>query len=130
MKSKLTYGYRFTACLLLLLYLLSPLRVFQPFLTYQVNYEYISKVLCVNKDKPKLECNGKCHLKKELKKQTESDSENPTSVVKLTLSEELIYPGAGVEKIETILIENTFSSLNILFHSDADLNKITPPHKS
>lgn len=35
---------------------------------YQINKEYIAKVLCVNKSKPKMHCNGKCHLKKELNK--------------------------------------------------------------
>ncbi|TDD78925.1 hypothetical protein E0F89_03950 [Flavobacterium caseinilyticum] len=48
-----------------------------PVLEYVVNYEYISKVLCINKDKPKLECNGKCHLMKELAKA--SDAETPLS---------------------------------------------------
>ena len=37
-----------------------------PVIEYVANYDYITKVLCVNIDKPALECNGKCHLKKEL----------------------------------------------------------------
>ncbi|MEN9488966.1 MAG: hypothetical protein RL494_1231 [Bacteroidota bacterium] len=44
-----------------------------PVVEYVVNYEYISKVLCVNKDKPKLQCNGKCHLMKELAKASENE---------------------------------------------------------
>jgi len=44
-----------------------------PVLDYIVNYEYISKVLCVNKSKPKLQCNGKCHLMKELAKASENE---------------------------------------------------------
>ncbi len=48
-----------------------------PVLEYVVNYEYISKVLCINKDKPQLHCNGKCHLLKELAKA--SDTEKPLS---------------------------------------------------
>jgi hypothetical protein len=48
-----------------------------PVVEYVVNYEYISKVLCVNKEKPKLQCNGKCHLRKELAKA--SENEKPTS---------------------------------------------------
>ena len=76
MKSQLTYGYRLTACLLIFLYLVNPLRVFQPYLVYKVNQDYIATVLCVNKDKPKMECNGKCHLAKELKKAAEEESQN------------------------------------------------------
>jgi hypothetical protein len=31
--------------------------------------------ICENKDKPEMECNGKCHLKKQLKQQEEKESE-------------------------------------------------------
>jgi hypothetical protein len=55
-----------------------------PVLEYVVNYEYISKVLCVNKDKPKMQCNGKCHLMKELAKA--SDAEKPLSSDKKIVS--------------------------------------------
>lgn len=56
-----------------------------PVLEYVVNYEYISKVLCVNKDKPKMKCNGKCHLMQELAKS--SESEKPISDKKITIQE-------------------------------------------
>jgi len=46
-----------------------------PVVEYVVFYDYIKNELCVNKDKPKLECNGKCHLKKELAKASDT-SEN------------------------------------------------------
>lgn len=45
-----------------------------PVIDYIVNYEYISKVLCVNKAKLKLQCNGKCHLMKELAKTSENEA--------------------------------------------------------
>ena len=44
-----------------------------PVVDYVVNYDYISKVLCVNKAKPQMHCNGKCHLMKELAKAAESE---------------------------------------------------------
>ena len=44
-----------------------------PVVEYMVNYDYISKVLCENKTKPKLKCNGKCHLMKELAKASEDE---------------------------------------------------------
>jgi hypothetical protein len=45
-----------------------------PVIDYVINYEYISKVLCVNKAKPKLQCSGKCHLMKELAKSSEKEA--------------------------------------------------------
>lgn len=58
---------------ILLLAVLVFLKPLFPVLEYAVNYDYISKVLCINKDKPKLKCNGKCHLMKELAKAAESE---------------------------------------------------------
>ncbi len=50
-----------------------------PVLEYAVNYEYISKVLCVNKAKPMMHCNGKCHLMKELAKAQEEEKQTPSN---------------------------------------------------
>ena len=44
-----------------------------PVIDYIVNYDYISNVLCENKAKPQLKCNGKCHLMKELAKASENE---------------------------------------------------------
>jgi len=53
-----------------------------PVAEYIINYDYISKVLCVNKEKPIMHCNGKCHLMQELAKA--SESEKPASSDKKT----------------------------------------------
>ena len=44
-----------------------------PVIDYVINYDYIAKVLCENKAKPELKCNGKCHLMKELAKASEDE---------------------------------------------------------
>ena len=38
-----------------------------PLMEYYANYDYIAQELCENKDKPLLECNGKCYLVKQIK---------------------------------------------------------------
>lgn len=40
---------------------------------YYINKEYIAKVLCINKDKPEIHCEGKCQLKKELDKEEKKE---------------------------------------------------------
>ncbi|TRX38882.1 hypothetical protein FNW52_02225 [Flavobacterium sp. ZT3R18] len=66
-----------------------------PVIEYMVNYEYISKVLCENKAKPIMHCNGKCHLMKELAKANEnekpatSDKKGYTPVVELLFFQEI-----------------------------------------
>ena len=50
------------------MYLLAWTVPYMPFIEYELNKKYIAEVLCENKDKPEMHCNGKCHLKKQLKK--------------------------------------------------------------
>ncbi|WP_053327895.1 hypothetical protein [Chryseobacterium gallinarum] len=45
-----------------------------PLVEYAVNYDYIKDVLCINKNKPELHCNGKCYLSKELAKTNDTES--------------------------------------------------------
>jgi hypothetical protein len=35
-------------------------------LDYLLNKKYIASVLCENKNKPQMHCNGKCHMRKQL----------------------------------------------------------------
>jgi len=58
-----------------------------PVVDYIINYDYISKVLCVNKAKPELKCNGKCQLMKNLAKAAEE--EKPISPEKKSKAQEI-----------------------------------------
>lgn len=56
------------------------IRPLWPIVEYAMNYDYIVNVLCENKDKPQLQCDGKCYLSKQLAaQQSEQDpfGENP-----------------------------------------------------
>lgn len=67
-----------------------------PVIDYVTNYDYISKVLCENKDKPKMHCNGKCQLMKELAKASENekpisnDKKGSTQVQEILFFQELM----------------------------------------
>lgn len=41
---------------------------------FYANQVEIAELFCVNKDKPQLQCNGQCHLKKELNNVTADES--------------------------------------------------------
>jgi hypothetical protein len=56
---------------------------------YFVNQAEITELFCINKEKPKLECNGKCHLAKELVKVDVEKSENPFSESALQINFEV-----------------------------------------
>jgi hypothetical protein len=102
-----------------------------PVLEYVVNYDYIATVLCINKDKPKLECNGKCHLMKEMAKA--SESEKPISNDKKSFSSELevlffqdLFQFSFRNSLPNY-ITNSFELPNNLYHFLSDLNCFHPP---
>ncbi|WP_452602922.1 hypothetical protein [Pontimicrobium sp. MEBiC06410] len=46
---------------------------------FELNIDYIIETYCVNKEKPQLQCNGKCHLAKQLTlNATDVDETNTT----------------------------------------------------
>ncbi len=75
------------------LYTLSMLRPVMPYVEYELNKDYIKEFLCVNRDKPRLKCDGKCHLTQELKKAQSdvTDSQEPTELPTINLKD---YPVA------------------------------------
>ncbi len=112
--------------ILFLLALIMLLKPVLPVIDYVVNYEYISKVLCINKAKPKLQCNGKCHLMKELAKT--SETETPISSNKKTVSRELevlFFEEINSFKITSIffdkkqIVNNNYSDLYYYLNSDS-----------
>jgi hypothetical protein len=52
---------------------------------YVANKEYISKNLCENRTKPKMHCNGKCHLMKQLQKDSKKEK-SPLTTAKFKTS--------------------------------------------
>lgn len=52
-----------------------------PLVEYGFKYDYFSKVLCINKDKPELQCNGKCQLSKNLIETSPVNTDNNTPAV-------------------------------------------------
>lgn len=52
---------------------------------YLINIEYITKVFCINKEKPQMKCNGKCHLTKQLQKDEEKKSNTFKKSVEISL---------------------------------------------
>jgi len=62
----------------LALYLIALFRPLAPILDYQVNRDFFAEVLCMNKAKPELKCNGQCALSQKLK-QAQKDETQPIS---------------------------------------------------
>ncbi|WP_243412044.1 hypothetical protein [Flavobacterium sp. 103] len=97
-----------------------------PVIEYVVNYEYISKVLCENKAKPMMHCNGKCHLMKELAKAAEnekpasSDKKGYTPVAELLFFQEIkTFSIASASFLDKEKNSNSYSNLYSKSHLDS-----------
>lgn len=90
---------KFVLTYLLLLSLVAP-KVYN--LAVYANYEFNIEAYiesCINKEKPKLECNGKCHLMAEfVQPEEQQPSEESTT---LTYLQELFVFHEGIEKNAT-----------------------------
>jgi hypothetical protein len=69
MKPKIAIG-------ILIIFCFAEIRPLLPYLDYFVNYEYISEVLCINKEKPMSTCNGKCYLSQQLKEAQQTEKQD------------------------------------------------------
>ncbi|MDH5365551.1 MAG: hypothetical protein OEW67_01075 [Cyclobacteriaceae bacterium] len=80
------------------------------YLDYTVRQDYIAKVLCINRDKPMLNCNGKCVLAQKIKKAQEQEDESKNVVQKLEYS-------FFFKRCPQFEIKNTFTELREDFSS-------------
>lgn len=82
---------RLIAYILLFSILLPTLSPWGTVAYFHVNRAYIAKVLCENRNRPALLCNGKCYLAKLLKKQQEKKDKETTERVENTPVAQLFY---------------------------------------
>ena len=47
-------------------------------INYSINKNFIAKNLCENRNKPKMNCKGKCHLKKQLAQAEKNEAQGKT----------------------------------------------------
>jgi len=88
---------------------------------FHINRTYIAKVLCENRDRPKLNCNGKCYLAKKLKQQQEKKDKETTERVSNTPVAHLFFMNAVTFKFHvSSFIEKKkvkFSYLQLVYSS-------------
>jgi len=96
-------------------------RLVLPYVEYEVNKEYIEKNLCENRDKPWMNCHGKCHLKKQIKKASEEDKKhNPFITTENTLLFFLTNVSLSEFDYSSNLLKNTYyyNFYNYIFISE------------
>jgi len=78
-------------------------------MNYEVNKESITQKYCENKDKPKMKCQGKCHLNKQIKQQ-----DNQTDHDKSLVKEQNGMPSSKTDK-ENVCFDLYSDSCNPIF---------------
>ncbi|MDB2606474.1 hypothetical protein N9Y48_01710 [Zobellia sp.] len=96
-----------------LLYLVAMVRPVVPIIEFVVDQDYIAEFLCINTDKPELECNGKCYLMQMLQEQ---ENEKQDNLPRIDLSE---YP-IGFIHVSEIPLKNTFEVRSAVSFYDRD----------
>lgn len=78
---------------------------------FKINQDFIAEVLCIDKEKPRSTCNGKCYLSEKLKKAEER--------------EEKKAPTSKKERLEVIYFYAK-SAFNFLFYRDLFKGHLNP----
>lgn len=79
-KQALSMLRKFSNLLFILLYLVIIFQPLIPIITYHLNYNFIVKNVCINRDKPWMHCNGKCYLHKQLEDVFEGNQKHPQNL--------------------------------------------------
>jgi hypothetical protein len=94
------------------------------------NHTYIATVLCENKDKPALHCDGKCYLKKKIAAEATQQSSNSTSkmptlkkgmetvalLTVLPVIPQFLFEETGALRIGTRPNAYSYTALYTIFH--------------
>lgn len=95
-----------------LLYLLAMVRPVLPVIEYYANYDYIATVLCENKDRPYLDCNGKCYLQKQIQNVNHDNHDHKSTIPQIDFEKYPVSPldffTYQTQDISEILISNYF----------------------
>jgi hypothetical protein len=73
------------------------------FSSYSINKEYISAVLCSNKDKPHLHCEGKCFLDIKLKELEQKNKQQQDNLKRMVETSAPAYANLLTQVFETKL---------------------------
>ncbi len=115
---------------ILIVFCFAEIRPLLPYLDYFVNYEYISEVLCINKEKPMSTCNGKCYLSQQLKEaqQTEKqDKKIPT--VEQERIPMIVYNSELPKFLTTVSEAKKYFQFYQFSIKDLSISPPTPPPK-
>jgi hypothetical protein len=121
--------YRVYAILHLIILVFYLSRPVIPYIQYAIFKDYISKNLCVNKDKPNSCCHGKCYLEKQLSKSTEtSDTEERSTNKKISNKQvnEFLISHVSIPQVTEISLRHVLNTETIIISQDISAIFVPP----
>lgn len=115
--------------ILMFVYINKPLL---PYIEYAIFKDYIAKNLCINRDKPKSCCEGKCHLKKQIEKNAENNNNDENSARRKISNQEVkefLVSLVLIPKPTEIKIFHK-TDVGIIFNTNVDFSIFVPPKTS
>lgn len=109
------FGKKAISLLLVIVFCYSGIRPTFPFFNYAINYDYIAEVLCINKEKEVLLCNGKCQLTKEI---LENEPEGTSEYPQISFEK---FPNLFLEKQKGLQFKQLSYTIQLLFYNPLDL---------
>lgn len=122
----------FIAYILLAAIMLPTLSPWGTIAYFKLNREYIAKVLCENRKRPDLHCDGKCYLAKKLKQQQEKQDKETSQKVQNTPVIQLFTPqpySYNFEREATEFREPIRFFHQLLFYSAPVAQLLRPPRR-
>ena len=99
-------------------------------LNYFVNQSEIIELFCENKEEPQLQCNGKCHLAKELIKTEQESSQLPFAQNTTEYNLELIFDLSATDNFEYHQSSTNQNWMTYSFRiQEYEIGTPTPPPK-
>ena len=97
---------------------------------YRANREYIARVLCENRDKPQLHCDGQCYLAKRLKAQQDKQDKETTEHVQNVPTFQLFcadYPAFHFLPVAEIVCQPVGFTYQLVSYSAPRSSVFQPP---
>ena len=91
---------------------------------YWLAQDYITEKFCVNKDKPELQCNGKCHMKDMVAENSEKESKKMSHVENILL---VFYTELYVDLPAPLRLQTFTLKLGDVYLSDAYFDRTFQP---
>ena len=91
---------------------------------YWLSQDYITEKFCVNKDKPELQCNGKCHMKDMVAENTQKESKTMWHVENIL---PVFYTELYVDLPAPLLLQTITLKLGDVLLTDAYFDRTFQP---